>query len=109
MEDTETFYEGWERFKNLLALCLNHNLQDWVVAKKLYNWVTYGMQSMLNTAAGGNLLTTKDTDEWITLFNGLAMNGYQRPPAKSNKSVEYTSQTYIQSTQTSHLRHMLKH
>ena len=46
---------------------------------------------MLDTAAGGNLLTTKDTDECIALFNGLAMSGYQRPPSKSTKTVDSLS------------------
>ncbi|XP_076930950.1 uncharacterized protein LOC143595944 [Bidens hawaiensis] len=46
---------------------------------------------MPDTAAGGKLLTTKDTDECIALFNGLAMSGYQRPPARSTKSVDSIS------------------
>ncbi|XP_076891319.1 uncharacterized protein LOC143542665 [Bidens hawaiensis] len=46
---------------------------------------------MLDTAAGGNLLMTKDTDECIALFNGLAMSGCQRPPTRSTKSVDSIS------------------
>ncbi|CAM8962628.1 unnamed protein product [Rhodiola kirilowii] len=53
--DSETLYESWERYKELMRLCPHHNLELWQIIDTFYQGIDQGMRTLINQAAGGGL------------------------------------------------------
>ncbi|GJU32246.1 reverse transcriptase domain-containing protein [Tanacetum coccineum] len=58
----ETFYEAWERFKELLRKCPHHGFALTHQLDTFYNSLNYTDQDSLNSAAGGNFLDKMPND-----------------------------------------------
>nr|GEY73721.1 reverse transcriptase domain-containing protein [Tanacetum cinerariifolium] len=52
----ESFHEAWERYKDLLRVCLHHDFTELHQLDTFYNALNPADQDSLNAAAGGNLL-----------------------------------------------------
>ncbi|GKD06123.1 reverse transcriptase domain-containing protein, partial [Tanacetum coccineum] len=58
----ETFYEAWDRFKDLLRACPHHGFTELHQLDTFYNGLNPSDQDSLNSAAGGNLLERSAQD-----------------------------------------------
>ncbi|GJX42236.1 reverse transcriptase domain-containing protein [Tanacetum coccineum] len=58
----ETFYEAWERFKDLLRACPHHGFSLTHQIDTFYNALNYNDQDSLNSAAGGYFLDKMPND-----------------------------------------------
>ncbi|GJR06687.1 reverse transcriptase domain-containing protein [Tanacetum coccineum] len=58
----ETFYEAWERFKDLLRACPHHGFLLTHQIDTFYNALNYNDQDSLNSAAGGYFLDKMPND-----------------------------------------------
>ncbi|XP_021979143.1 uncharacterized protein LOC110875253 [Helianthus annuus] len=81
-KEGESFYETWERFKELLLKCPHHGFEDWTLVEKFYYGVTPATRNMLNTTAGGNLMTAKTPEECMDMFEDIAMSSYEFPDSR---------------------------
>ena len=71
--ETESFYEAWERFKELLRKCPYHGIQPWVQIQTFYNGLMSQTKSIVDVVAGGSIMT-KTYDEAYELMEKLASN-----------------------------------
>ncbi|GJT55214.1 reverse transcriptase domain-containing protein [Tanacetum coccineum] len=58
----ESFYEAWDRFKDLLRACPHHGFTELHQLDTFYNGLNPSDQDSLNSAAGGNLLERSAQD-----------------------------------------------
>ncbi|GKB38689.1 reverse transcriptase domain-containing protein [Tanacetum coccineum] len=58
----ETFYEAWERFKDLLRACPHHGFSLTHQIDTFYNALNYNDQDSLNSAVGGSFLDKMPND-----------------------------------------------
>ncbi|GJW99678.1 reverse transcriptase domain-containing protein [Tanacetum coccineum] len=58
----ESFYEAWDRFKDLLRACPHHGFNELYQLNTFYNGLNPSDQDSLNSAAGGNLLERSAQD-----------------------------------------------
>ncbi|GKE57191.1 reverse transcriptase domain-containing protein, partial [Tanacetum coccineum] len=58
----ESFYEAWDRFKDLLRACPYHDFTELHQLDTFYNGLNPSDQDSLNSAAGGNLLERSAQD-----------------------------------------------
>ena len=71
LEENESFYDYWERFKKLCASCPYHGYSDLDLILYFYEGLTYEDRKMVNGACGGNLVT-KTVDQAKSIFKELA-------------------------------------
>ena len=74
--DSETLYETWERFKDLLRKCPHHGLPTWLQVQTFYNGLNLATRQMIDAAAGGTL-NNKTPEAAQELIEDMAMNNYQ--------------------------------
>ncbi|GKU88727.1 hypothetical protein SLEP1_g2957 [Rubroshorea leprosula] len=74
--DNESLYEAWERFKELLRQCPNHGLPVWLQMQTFYNGMTPPNRSIIDVAAGDNLMNKTEEDGY-KLLDEMASNSYQ--------------------------------
>ena len=53
----ETFYEAWDRFKDLLRKCPHHGLVKWMQVHHFYYGLIGTTRTLLATLAGGALMS----------------------------------------------------
>ena len=53
--DSETLYDTWERFKDLLRRCPHHGLPVWLQVQTFYSGLNPATRQMIDAAAGGTL------------------------------------------------------
>ncbi|GJW19208.1 reverse transcriptase domain-containing protein [Tanacetum coccineum] len=58
----ESFYEAWDRFKDLLRACPHHGFSELHQLDTFYNGLNPSDQDSLNSATGGNLLERSTQD-----------------------------------------------
>ncbi|GJX03341.1 reverse transcriptase domain-containing protein [Tanacetum coccineum] len=63
----KTFFEAWDRFKDLLNKCPHHGFSPLYQIDTFYNILNQSDQDSLNSVAGGNFLT-KNTQEALTII-----------------------------------------
>ncbi|XP_035838090.1 uncharacterized protein LOC118485760 [Helianthus annuus] len=85
-KEGDSFYETWERFKELLLKCPHHGFEDWALVERFCHGVTPTTRNMLNTTAGGNLLTAKTPDECMDMFEDIAMSSYEFPESRDSST-----------------------
>ena len=66
----ESYCEAWERFKELLRKCPQHELQDYDQVRIFFNGMLPSSRMTINAAAGGTL-KNKTPDESLTLFEEM--------------------------------------
>ncbi|GJT54154.1 reverse transcriptase domain-containing protein [Tanacetum coccineum] len=65
----ESFYEAWERFKDLLRACPHHGFMELHQIDTFYNSLTSTDQDLLNATTSGNLLTKTPKDALTLIEN----------------------------------------
>ncbi|GJW08633.1 reverse transcriptase domain-containing protein [Tanacetum coccineum] len=63
----ESFYEAWDRYKDLLRACPHHGFTEFHQLDTFYNALNPAYQDSLNSAAGGNLLERR-TQDMLTII-----------------------------------------
>ncbi|KAG9450614.1 hypothetical protein H6P81_010579 [Aristolochia fimbriata] len=76
--DTETLYEAWERFKEMLKKCPHHQFSLWMQVQTFYNGVTTQARSIMDAAAGGTM-NRKTPEEAYDLIEEMTANTYLYP------------------------------
>ncbi|XP_073120605.1 uncharacterized protein [Henckelia pumila] len=80
--EQETFYEAWERYKDLLRTCPHHQLPDGLVVQTFYYGLSHLNRTMLDAAAGGNLLR-KSSEDGYELIEEMATSSYHPQSERS--------------------------
>ncbi|KAL5827957.1 hypothetical protein ACOSQ3_019799 [Xanthoceras sorbifolium] len=70
-KDSETLYQAWERFKELLNMCLHHGYENWRIVSYFYEGLTPRERQFIEMMCNGDFLL-KDPDEAIDYLNDLA-------------------------------------
>ena len=71
--DGETFYEAWERYKDLIRKCPNHNLPKWMHVHHFYNGLSIPTRTLIDASAGGAILGKNELEAYQILEN-IALN-----------------------------------
>ena len=78
----EIFYEAGDRYKDLLRKCPCHGLEKWMQVHHLYNGLTRTTRTLLDTLAGGALMSKSENETYKSLED-MALNNYQWPSEKA--------------------------
>ena len=70
-KDSETLYQAWERFKELLNMCPHHGYENWRLVSYFYEGLTIRERQFIEMMCNGEFLQ-KDPDEAIDYLNELA-------------------------------------
>ena len=71
--DGESFYEAWERYKDLLRKCPNHNLPNWMQVHHFYNGLSILTRTLIDAFEGGAILGKNEVEAYQILEN-IALN-----------------------------------
>ncbi|XP_041011272.1 uncharacterized protein LOC121255044 [Juglans microcarpa x Juglans regia] len=72
-KDSETFYQSWERFKDLLNACPHHGYENWRLISFFYESLTPKMRQFVQTMCNGEFFD-KEPEEAFEYFDYLAEN-----------------------------------
>ena len=73
--DGESLWEVWERWNNLLRKCPTHRLPDDVKLETFYQGLDAQTRMLVDTSAGGALLT-KSYEESVEILDRIATNNF---------------------------------
>src|SRR3954468_8514492 len=73
----EPLYEAWERYKDLLRRCPQHQLPKWMIVQTFYNGLHPNTRTMIDAASGGSM-NNKKPAEVYELIEAMASNNYER-------------------------------
>ncbi|XP_073039365.1 uncharacterized protein [Primulina eburnea] len=89
--DFEHLYEAWERYKELLRKCPNHDFEDWVQIELFYNGLNGQTRTTVDAAACGTIFA-KYPAQAYDLLEQMTINSYQWPSEMSG--VQRTAGVY---------------
>lgn len=69
----ESYYEEWERFKDLQRQCPHHEIPKWLLFPSFYFGLHEGHRSTINVACGGDV-SSKTEDFFLNLCETIALN-----------------------------------
>ncbi|XP_071905713.1 uncharacterized protein [Coffea arabica] len=72
----ESLYEYWERYKNLLRRCPQHQISEQLIIQYFYEGLIFRDRSIIDAASGGALVN-KTPQEARELIEGMAENSQQ--------------------------------
>ena len=75
-QETESLYEAWERYNELLRKCAHHALPDWLQVQIFYNGRAPSFKAIPDAANGGlfNLKTLEEALETLELMASNTVN-----------------------------------
>ena len=76
--ESESLYDSWERFKDLLRKCPHHGLPEWLPIQTFYNGLAGSTRSSIDAASGGAFMAKHHTAGY-ELVETMAANNYQWP------------------------------
>jgi hypothetical protein len=63
----ETLYESWERYKDLLDKCPNHQMPKWLLVQTFYQSCPSDERSNLDASANGSLMRLPEDDAYVII------------------------------------------
>ena len=72
----ESFYEAWERFKDLLRNCPHHSFTKWIQVHNFYNGLSSPTRTLTDAFAGGAIMGKNEVEAYQILEN-IALNDCQ--------------------------------
>ena len=93
VDEDETLYEAWERYRELIQKCPHHELPMWRQVQTFFNGLDTHTQQSLHAAAGGSI-RNKTPEETYELIDEMAMNGnpiHSTPFRSKHKQVRFES------------------
>ena len=76
--EEESFYEAWERFKDLLRKCPHHSFTKWMQVHHFYNGLSRPTRTLIDAFIGGAIMGKNEVDAYQILEN-IALNDCQWP------------------------------
>ena len=76
--DRETFYECWERYKDLLRKCPHHNFSKWIQVQHFYNGLSIPTRTLIDASMGGVIMGKNEVEAYQILEN-IDLNNFQWP------------------------------
>ena len=73
---SESFYESWERFKDLEMSCPHHGLEKWFLVDLFYRGLSPEQRQIVDTFSGGTIASKSSIEAWQTCED-LADNSLQ--------------------------------
>ena len=73
-KDGESFYEAWERYKQLIRRCPSDMLSEWSIIGIFYDGLSELSKMSLDSSAGGSLHLKKTPAEAQELIEMVANN-----------------------------------
>ncbi|GJX21662.1 reverse transcriptase domain-containing protein [Tanacetum coccineum] len=104
----ETFYEAWDRFKDLLRACPHHGFTELYQLDTFYNGLNPSDQDSLNYAAGGNLLERSAQDVLRIIENKSKVRNSRNKSIVSQVKASNVDSSEIASAVTSAMTAMFK-
>ena len=79
-QDSERFYQCWERFTETISACPHHGFDTWMLVNHFYGGMSPAMRQLLETMCGGDFLS-KHPDEAMDFLNYVAetSKGWDEP------------------------------
>ena len=74
----ESFYEAWERFKDMLRKCPHHSFTKWMQVHHFYNGFSCPTRTLIDAYAGGAIMGKHEVEVYQILEN-IALNNCQWP------------------------------
>ena len=74
----ESFYEAWERFKDLLRKCPHHSFTKWMQVHHFYNGLSRPTRTLIDASTGGAIMGKNEAEAYQILEN-IALNDCQWP------------------------------
>ncbi|CAN6445603.1 unnamed protein product [Victoria cruziana] len=69
----ESFYQAWERMKDLLRKYPHHQIPKWQVLQGFYDGLTEPHRQVIDSSCGGSLMLKSEDEAWL-LYDTLAEN-----------------------------------
>ncbi|GKD75206.1 reverse transcriptase domain-containing protein [Tanacetum coccineum] len=104
----ETFYDAWDRFKDLLRACSHHAFTELYQLDTFYNGLNPSDQDSLNSAAGCNLLERSTQDVLSIIENKSKVRNSRNKPIVSQVKASNVDSSEIASAVTSAMISMFK-
>ncbi|GKC30586.1 reverse transcriptase domain-containing protein [Tanacetum coccineum] len=104
----ESFYEAWDRFKDLLRSCPHRGFTELHQLDTFYNGLNPSDQDSLNSAAGGNLLERSAQDVLKIIENKSKVRNSRNKPIVSQVKASNVDSSEIASVVTSAMTAMFK-
>jgi hypothetical protein len=104
-KENETFYQCWERFKDLLNSCPHHGYEIWCTINFFYEGLMPQMRQFVEMMCNGEFLN-KDPNEAWKYFDHLAENAQSWDTTTPKSSSKTRPPTTISSGGMYHLREM---
>ena len=79
-QDSERFYQCWERYLETISACPHHGFDTWMLVNHFYDGMSPSMKQLLETMCGGDFLS-KNPDEAMDFLNYVAetSKGWDEP------------------------------
>ena len=74
----KTFYEAWERFKDLLRKCPHHSFTKWMQVYHFHNGLSAPTRTLIDDSARGAIMGKNEVEAYQILEN-IALNNCQFP------------------------------
>ena len=74
----ESFYEAWERFKDLLRKCPHHSFTKWMQVHHFYNGLSHPTMTLIDASVEGAIMGKNEVEAYQILEN-IALNDCQWP------------------------------
>ena len=78
----ETFYEAWDRYKDLLRKYPYHGLEKWMQVHHFFNGLTRTTRTLLDASVGGTLMS-KSANEAYQLLEDMTLNNCEWPSKRA--------------------------
>ena len=72
----ESFYEAWERFKDLLRKFPHYSFTKWMQVHHLYNGLSRPTRTLIDASAGGAIMGKNEVEAY-QIFENVALNDCQ--------------------------------
>ena len=76
--ERESFYEAWDRFKDLLRKFPHHCFTKWMQVHHFYNGLSHPTRTLINASAWGAIMGRNEVEAYQILEN-IALNDCQWP------------------------------
>lgn len=90
----ESFYESWERFKDLEMSCPHHGLEKWFLVDLFYRGLSPEQRQRVDTFSGGTIASKSPNEAWQTCED-LSENSLQWDDIGAKKEGSYYTRENI--------------
>ena len=88
---SETLYESWERYKDLIDKCPNHQMPKWLLVQTFYRSCPSEEKGTLDTSASGSLMRLHEDNAYM-IIEHVATNRALWDARGDMQSVRYIDQ-----------------